>query len=132
MYFVTFCTKNRSKLLANAATQAALEQYGKTGSEIGYALGRYVIMPDHIHLFVRGAADFKLSRWVAGLKRVAAAAVAGGRSIWQRVFFDHLVRNSESYSEKWDYVRQNPVRAGLVLNADEWPFQGEIVTIYQE
>jgi len=35
----------------------------------------------------------------------------------------------ESYSEKWNYTVQNPVRAGLVSNAEEWPFQGEIVSI---
>jgi len=33
---------------------------------------------------------------------------------------------SESYSEKWNYVRENPVRAGLVNTADEWKFMGEI------
>jgi len=51
------------------------------------------------------------------------------RGIWQRGFFDHLIWSDESYSEKWNYVQQNPVRAGLVRDADEWPFQGEIVAI---
>ena len=60
---------------------------------------------------------------------VVAAAVSGGRSIWQRGFFDHVIRSSESYSQKWEYVRDNPVRAGLVQEADEWPFQGELVRI---
>jgi hypothetical protein len=41
-------------------------------------------------------------------------------------FFDHLIRSSESYAEKWEYVRENPVRAGLVTSADDWPWQGEI------
>ena len=87
-------------------------------------------MPDHIHLFVSGTRDFDLGVWMRGLKRVMAAAVSGGRSgIWQRGFFDHVIRNSESYSQKWDYVRQNPVRAGLVRTADQWPYQGEIVVI---
>src|SRR4030095_9854688 len=44
-------------------------------------------------------------------------------------FFDHLIRHGESYSEKWEYVRQNPVRAGLVHQADDWPWQGEIVRL---
>ena len=130
IYFVTLCTKGRKKLLASKNVHRALIQYGNIGSVRGFALGRYVIMPDHIHLFVRGTIDFELGKWVAGLKRVVAAAVTGGRGMWQR-FFDHVIRNSESYSEKWDYVRENPVRAGLVPNADEWQFQGEIVLIYQ-
>ena len=45
---------------------------------------------------------------------------------WQKGFFDHVMRSGELYSEKWNYVRDNPVRAGLVAEADAWPFQGEI------
>jgi len=41
-------------------------------------------------------------------------------------FFDHILRSDESYSAKWDYVRQNPVRARLVKEWSEWPFVGEV------
>ena len=47
-------------------------------------------------------------------------------TLWQREFFDHVLRSSESYSEKWNYVRDNPVRAGLVALADDWPYAGDI------
>ena len=52
-----------------------------------------------------------------------------GLEAWQRGFFDHVMRNAESYSEKWHYVGENPVRAGLVARAENWPYQGEIVVI---
>ena len=42
---------------------------------------------------------------------------------WQRDFFDHRIRTWESGAEKANYIRQNPVRAGLVASPDEWPFQ---------
>jgi hypothetical protein len=48
---------------------------------------------------------------------------------WQEGFFDHLLRSSESYGEKWEYVRMNPVRAGLCRQPEDWVFQGEIVRI---
>jgi len=48
---------------------------------------------------------------------------------WQEGFFDHVLRTAESYSQKWDYVRMNPVRAGLCDEPGEWPYQGEIVSI---
>jgi len=95
-------------------------------------------MPDHIHFFVQGNPNFNLGVWIRGLKRVVAAAVAGGRkqikassqhSIWQRGFCDYVIRNTESYVQKWDYVRENPVRAGLVKKNEEWKFQGEITVI---
>ena len=88
-------------------------------------------MPDHLHLFVRGSADFNLAQWVNGLKRAISVALGATkkRPLWQPGFFDHLLRNDESYSQKWKYVRENPVRAELVVRADEWPYQGELVVI---
>ena len=66
-----------------------------------------------------------------GLKRAISVALGATkkRPLWQPGFFDHVLRNDESYSQKWEYVRQNPVRAGLVDRADEWPYQGKIVVI---
>jgi REP element-mobilizing transposase RayT len=93
IYFVTLCTIMRRNFLANQVVHSALIRYGEVGAERGYGLGSYVIMPDHIHLFVRGTIDFKLGTWIGGLKRVVAAAVTGGRGIWQRGCFDHV--NSE-------------------------------------
>jgi REP-associated tyrosine transposase len=64
------------------------------------------------------------------LKQVLSKALgAGSAELWQPGFFDHVLRSDESYAQKWEYVRENPVRAGLVMTADEWPFQGEIVVI---
>ena len=76
------------------------------------AVGRFVVMPDHLHLFVRGGADFNLAQWVNGLKRAISVALGATkkRPLWQPGFFDHVLRNDESYSQKWEYVRENPVR----------------------
>jgi putative transposase len=49
--------------------------------------------------------------------------------LWQPGFFDHVLRNDESYAQKWEYIRDNPVRAGLVAEWHQWPYQGEIVLI---
>jgi REP element-mobilizing transposase RayT len=144
VYFVTFCTANRQPLLAATAVYEAFCQYALRGAvEKHVAVGRYVIMPDHVHLFVCGGRDFDLGLWVRGLKRVMAAGVAAsvpdahagkpagtaGATLWQSGFFDHMLRHEESYGQKWEYVRQNPVRAGLVAKAEDWPYQGEIVAL---
>jgi hypothetical protein len=70
-----------------------------------------------MHLFVRGGDDFKLTQWVNGLKRAISVALeaTNKRPLWQPGFFDHVLRNDESYSKKWEYVRENSVRAGLVV-----------------
>ena len=89
-------------------------------------------MPDHVHLFVRGDYNFRLGPWIGALKQALAKAATLSRAkgqIWEEGFFDHILRSNESYSQKWNYVRKNPVRAGLVKSAADWPYQGEIVYI---
>jgi putative transposase len=46
--------------------------------------------------------------------------------IWQRGHWDRQMRGREHYDDRWEYVRQNPVRAGLLRSPDQWPWQGEI------
>jgi REP element-mobilizing transposase RayT len=99
--------------------------------EFNVGVGRYVIMPDHIHFFVRGDDHFDLGKWVNGLKRSISVALGATNKLplWQPGFFDHVLRNDESYAQKWEYVRQNPVRAGFIDSAAEWRYQVKIVTI---
>ena len=132
LYFVTFCTIDRKRFLTRPEVKEALEQFGRRGEDRGIAIGRYVIMPDHIHLFVQLYPELSLSQSIRLLKRSLSAAlekaVVPGPH-WQPGFFDHLLRQSESYSQKWEYVRLNPVRAGLAEKSEDWPYQGEIVKI---
>ena len=58
-------------------------------------------------------------------KRLARELSLSG-NLWQEQFFDRVLRSTESYSQKWDYVKENPVPAGLVAGAEDWPWQGEI------
>jgi hypothetical protein len=44
--------------------------------------------------------------------------------------FHHRLRAGESYGQKWQYVRENPVRAGLVANPDDWPYHGRVHEIH--
>jgi putative transposase len=130
LYFVTFATWNRQIIPSLELAQSAFDKYAQRASrDFNVGVGRYVIMPDHIHLFVRGDGDFSLSQWSAGLKRAISNALKVRGTFWQPGFFDHILRSDESYSEKWNYVHENPVRAGLVKDADDWRFQGGIVLI---
>ncbi|MCC7300832.1 MAG: transposase [Verrucomicrobia bacterium] len=128
LYFVTFNTLHRKPLLAQKEVFKAFVAYAEKNASSGRAIGRFVIMPDHIHLFVRIGRDSKLNDFVRLLKQVLTNEL-GLKDVWQPGFFDHLLRHSESYSEKWNYVRKNPVRAGLVEQVEDWPWQGEIVRI---
>ena len=132
LFFVTICTLHRRKIPSLDAAHNAVLLYGtRATKEFNVALGRYVIMPDHLHLFVRGDQNFVLGNWVKGLKRAILKTLPSQSqtSFWQPGFFDHLLRSDESYAQKWEYVRQNPVRAGLVRSGEDWRYQGEIVRI---
>jgi len=129
-YFVTFNTYKRSPWLANREIHEDFLIFARKGRARGVAVGRYVIMPDHVHVFVvLGWGGVTLARWVQGLKSVLGKRLllqGHAKPHWQEGFFDHLMRSGESYGEKWEYVRMNPVRAGLVAVPEAWPYQGEV------
>ncbi len=124
-YFITVCVANRSqKPLANDAVHTRLRQFlHNSAAHYDWWAGRYVLMPDHLHLLVTpGVAAVPRGEWMKALK----AIVADRTFKWQTGFFDRVLRSDESESEKWDYICQNPVRAGLVATAESWPYAGEI------
>ena len=134
-YFVTFNTAERAPMLANAEVHETFRQFCiRAEEEHHVAVGRYVLMPDHVHLFVVMPAEgMTLSRWLQALRSVLGKTllrIEYQKPHWQEGFFDHLLRSSESYSEKWNYVRMNPVRAGLCNTPEDWAYQGQIVTIF--
>jgi REP element-mobilizing transposase RayT len=67
LFFVTMCTLHREKFPSLRIIHESLRDYAERGvSNFNVAVGRYVIMPDHLHLFVRGDANFALAPWVKG------------------------------------------------------------------
>jgi REP element-mobilizing transposase RayT len=118
--------------LACDAVMKAFVAFCSSAEQHNIGVGRFVIMPDHAHLFVRGHPEFHLGRWVGQLKQHIGRALPAESAtgvLWQRGFFDHVLRNSESYSEKWRYVSNNPVRHGHVTRPEDWPCAGEIMRI---
>ena len=133
IYFLTACTSNRRKILTNSATHEAFIEFAHAGPEYGSWIGKYVLMPDHLHTFLSLDEDkMKLANWMKSSKNSLSKALRTRKISaphWQKTFFDHVLRSSESYGEKWQYVYENPVRARLVDRAEDWPFQGEIFSL---
>jgi REP element-mobilizing transposase RayT len=131
VYFITICTEGRRQFLSNAMPAEILVSALRDSPLIhGWAVGRYVVMPDHVHFFASpGFGAKSLSAFIRDWKKWTSRKLhdAGIVSpiVWQPEFFDHVLRSADSYEGKWHYVRENPVRAGLVASADEWPFSGE-------
>jgi len=99
-----------------------------------FHIDAFVVMPDHLHAIwtlPTGDADFA-TRWMLikagfsrhiaqGERRNASRVSKGERVIWQRRYWEHLIRDENDYERHVDYVHYNPVKHGYVLRAADWP-----------
>ncbi len=79
----------------------------------------FLVMPDHVHMIVSFGRGQAMEKTIRAWKRYAATRHG---IKWQRDFFDYRLRSPSDFYGKEDYILQNPVRAGLVRKASEWPF----------
>jgi len=132
IYFITTCTFKRRAILASKEVAAILvDEWRNAHDRHGWAIGRYVIMPDHVHFFCSAELDAKtlptfLQAWKQWTSKRMTRELGLPGTVWQEEFFDHVLRSRESYGQKWDCVKKNPVRADLVKTSDKWPWQGEV------
>ena len=132
LYFSTKVTWKRLKFLACHIAHDAFAARARLQADMGIAIGRYILMPDHFHVFISIPSEHGLSEAMKQLEQSVTKALRverRGLVVWEPGFFDRLLRSDESYEQAWEYVRLNPVRAGLVECPDDWPYQGEIVRI---
>jgi putative transposase len=123
--FVTVCTQARRPWLATEKNHRTLREVWE--SALAWTVGRYVLMPDHLHVFTcPGTLDVPLDNWVRYWKSQFTKRSSDPAQVWQTDHWDTRLRHEESHEEKWSYVRNNPVRAGLVESPENWPFQGEL------
>jgi len=131
-YFLTICTSERRNYFWNTVgatigrpQSVALSQYGKIVDEAinnipaiypALEVDCYVIMPDHIHLLLIIRTDENgrpmvaptMSRVMQQFKGYITKRI--GRSIWQKLFIDHVIRNRKDYEEHVKYIYENPMR----------------------
>ncbi|MGE3181153.1 MAG: transposase [Phycisphaerae bacterium] len=124
---VTVCTKNRKRVLHHDGVHGTLVSIWRQCNS--WRVGRYVIMPDHIHLFVAPTEQsVPFENWVRYWKsRFTKTYRSTWR--WQSGHWDTRIRSREHYIDRCDYVFLNPVRHELVRKAEEWEFRGEVYPI---
>ena len=128
-YHLVWCPKFRRPVLISPYDTRLKEIVREVADEHDMTVHTVEVMPDHIHLFVAIDAPLELSAWMKSLKNTLSRTLRM-RGVpaphWQKGFFDHVLRSTESYSQKWEYVADNPRRAGLVTDGDTWAYSGEI------
>ncbi|MAS95838.1 MAG: hypothetical protein CMO55_21755 [Verrucomicrobiales bacterium] len=130
-YFITTTTVDRRKVLDSSAVHEIFTEVWENCVDLyGWSTGPYVIMPDHVHFFVQSGNEdaIELSHFVGKWKEWTSKYLDRRLGIpaplWQPEFFDHVIRSTESFRKKVEYVWQNPVRAGLVEEPKDWKFRG--------
>ena len=130
-YFLTACTFDRRRhFTKKPIVDVAYGEFLRTSAEFGFAILAYCFMPDHAHLLVEGStegADFRgfaaLSKQLSGY---AVRTLITGR-LWQKGYFERVLRDEDDTFNVARYVVDNPVRAGLVRSPADYPFLGSAV-----
>jgi putative transposase len=138
IHFVTFsCYKRQKYLQHERASRIVIENLGsRLAKHNGRCLG-FVIMPDHVHALIwfpeSGQLSPFMNKWkdqssqaLKDLYRVEFpsywATIDVAEPVWQRRYYDYNVWTRQKVEEKLDYMHLNPVRAGLVDGAVDWPW----------
>ena len=136
-YFITICTHNKQKIFWNEncfdfpvgadIIRPLLSDYGKIAGKaineipIHYPnikIEQYIIMPDHIHMILEISnaehngriisAPTALSRRIGQMKRFVSKEI--GFPIWQKSYYEHIIRNERDYTETLEYSVNNPLK----------------------
>ena len=139
VYFITICTQNREPILSEIVAGdgfassdcpcVQLSQYGRIvekyitttrHSRANVTVDCYVIMPDHVHILLSVQnrkengnetslpVNAIIPQVVSGLKRLTGREI--GFNIWQRSYYDHVIRGDEDYWNIRQYIEENPLR----------------------
>lgn len=135
-YFITICVHNRrnilSRIVGDGFPVPKLTAYGKivefyiglvSEKFPGIIVDKYVIMPNHIHIlaqidngpFGTGNPSPTIGNMVGWLKYQTTKQInlrrnSAGEKVWQRSYYDHVIRGQQDYEEIWQYIEENPLR----------------------
>ena len=144
-YFITICTHNRQRLFGCVGdgldrSEVGFSEFGRIADEelrkipvrmSDARIDKYVIMPDHIHaILVLGCnGDSERSRPFPTLSTVVGLLKSGvsrrihgiepGIRVWQKSFYDKIIRDEQGYLEAWEYMDENPHKFLLHATSEE-------------
>jgi putative transposase len=125
-YFLTICSNERKKIFTDSKlVLALLDLLEEKCLAHSFGVYAYCFMPDHLHLVLVGRGNSaNLALVIRAFKGAATsrARPLGAAHLWQKGFYDHVIRSGEGMDAVAWYIFTNPVRAGLVKHFDEWPF----------
>lgn len=121
-YHLVFNTRRRCPRFSDASiATTCLHLLEASSARYGVQIPAYCFMPDHLHLLVVGADSAPLYRFAQHFKQATGYRHQG---LWQRSFYDHILRSEEAEEAVAFYIWENPVRAGLADTILDYPHSG--------
>ena len=134
-FFTVNCLQRKNNDLLVRNIDLLREVIGKVKRTHPFTIHAWVILPEHMHCVIElpeGDADFK-TRWML-IKMLFSRSIPKNerrsdvriqrreRGIWQRRYWEHLIKNEADFQAHVDYVHINPVKHGLVTQVKDWPY----------
>ena len=123
LVFLTVVTHQREPLLLRPAVRAALRHaFARMAARHPVRMHAFVVMPDHCHMiWAMPVDDGNYSRRMRLLKHHMSCQPDLPHPIWQKRFWDHIIRDERDLARHMDYVHYNPVKHGWVPRPADWP-----------
>ena len=123
------CAHRRTVFLDEGLVGSCLETLHSCAEKHAFAVLAYCFMPDHMHLLVEGGAGSDMPKFVKDFRQRTGYAYrhVSGEPLWQKSYYDHVLRREDEVSEATRYIVGNPVRAGLAAAARDYPYSGSFV-----
>ena len=125
-FFITCRVLPRRRKLTESEFERLAGAIRERREEHHFLLTAWIFLPDHWHAILFPRSPLTISTLMESIKVSSTHRINAGRKesglLWQPRFFDRAVRTVKEYYEKVEYIHLNPVRAGLVERAEDWPW----------
>jgi putative transposase len=134
-YFITLCCAERRLTFGDSGRASwIIDHLRRESAAHGFAVHAYCVMPDHLHVLVMGLDE--TSDLLVFLKQLKQKSGYEFRRkfhlyLWQKKFYDHILRQEDSVPRVAGYIWMNPVRKGFCSDPREYPYSGSFVADWQ-
>jgi REP-associated tyrosine transposase len=129
IFFVTVNLRREVESLGPSEYAVLIGALEGARRRLGFLLCGYVLMPDPAaagHALIWLGYPLSISAAIHDVKKVSARKLHGMRGtqgpLWQHQFWDRFVRHGKEFADRLTYMHLNPVRKGLVMNPEDWPW----------
>jgi putative transposase len=128
-YLVTLCTAGKRQVFVKGFEYVFfVTVLSRLAGRFGIEVLTYCFMPDHLHLLLEGTENTYLKEFIRVFKQMTSHHCKNDSgSLWQRSYYDRILRRDEDSFAVARYILNNPVRRGLVEEVTEYAYSGSFV-----